>query len=34
MLNGHASDDPVDFIPFFKQKLGQVTPVLTGDSGD
>jgi hypothetical protein len=34
MLDGHASDDPVDFIPFFKQKLGQVTPVLTGDSGD
>src|SRR2546423_7832086 len=29
-----AADDPMDLITFLQQKVGKVTPVLTGDSGN
>ena len=33
-LQGHAPDQPVHFIAEAQQVISEVTPVLTGDSGD
>ena len=29
-----AANNPVDFVTFLKQQIGQITSVLTGDAGD
>jgi hypothetical protein len=30
----NTPDEPIDFVPFFEEKLGKVGSVLPGDAGD